>query len=812
MEKKEFDVLRNIDTESTIKLFKSDLAFGLKQTEVENHLEQYGYNEVLEKKANPLFRFLRKFWGLTAWMLEFIIILSWFLHKQSDAYIVIGLLVFNAIIGFAQEQNAANAVEALKKKLQVNAKVLRDRIWKTVIARELVPGDIIRVRIGDFVPADVKIINGEISVDQSALTGESLETEKKPQEIIYSGSIVSKGEATGIVVLTGINTYFGRTIQLVQIARPKLHIEEIISRVVKWLLIIVAILLSVALVASFLQGINLLEILPLMLVLLLGAIPVALPAMFTVSMALGSLELIKKGVLVTRLSATDDAARMDILCVDKTGTITMNKLSVAKLFPTNGYSENDVLLYGALASQEANNDSIDMAFIDLARQKNILDSSFIKKAFTPFDPKTRRTESIIKKGKEEFQVMKGSFDVIAEVCGLDEKSEANLEARVNEFAKKGYRTLAVSKAKIKNRPELVGIVALYDPPRPDSIKLIKELRNFGLSVKMLTGDALPIAQEIGRDVGIGDRIVKVSELKELEKSNPLKAVELVEKSDGFAEVYPEDKYLIVKNFQAKGHIVGMTGDGVNDAPALKQAEVGIAVNNATDVAKGAASIVLTDEGLTDINGPIKIGRMMFQRINTWILNKITRTVLKTCFIVLAFLLLGKFVISASAMLIMIFMTDFVKISLSTDNVRWSKKPSIWDIDGLAKISVVLGLIMVVEAFGLLYIGLHYFNLGVDNGALSTFSFEILFFFAMFSIFVVREKGHFWDTAPSKILLSILLADMTLGVVLSTFGLLGLKAIPLIETIVVIGYAFLFSLIINDFIKFALLKKWHMSHE
>jgi H+-transporting ATPase len=812
VEKKEVEDLHNLDTESIIKLFKSDFISGLKQIEVENRLKQYGYNEVPEKKTNPLFKFLKKFWGLTAWMLEFIIILSWFLHKQSDAYIVIGLLVFNAIIGFAQEQNAANAVEVLKKKLQVNAKVLRDRVWKTVIARELVPGDIIRVRIGDFVPADVKIINGEISVDQSALTGESLETEKKPQEIIYSGSIVSKGEATGIVVLTGINTYFGRTIQLVQIARPKLHIEEIISKVVKWLLIIVAVLLSVALVASLWQGINLLEILPLMLVLLLGAIPVALPAMFTVSMALGSLELIKKGVLVTRLSATDDAARMDILCVDKTGTITMNKLSVAKLFPTNGYSENDVLLCGALASQEANQDSIDMAFINLARQKNILDSSFIKKAFTPFDSKTRRTESIIKKGKEEFQVMKGSFDVIAEVCGLDEKSEANLEARVNEFAKKGYRTLAVSKAKIKNRPELVGIVALHDPPKPDSIKLIKELRNLGVSVKMLTGDALPIAQEIGRDVGIGDRIVKVSELKELEKSNPLKAVELVEKSDGFAEVYPEDKYLIVKNFQAKGHIVGMTGDGVNDAPALKQAEVGIAVSSATDVAKGAASIVLTDEGLTDINGPIKIGRMMFQRINTWILNKITRTVLKTCFIVLAFLLLGKFVISASAMLIMIFMTDFVKISLSTDNVRWSKKPSIWDIDGLVKVSVVLGLIMVVEAFGLLYIGLHYFNLGVDNEALSTFSFEILFFFAMFSIFVVREKGHFWDSAPSKILLSILLADMALGVVLSTFGLLGLKAIPLIETIVVIGYAFLFSLIINDFIKFTLLKKWHMNHE
>ena len=812
IERKEIDNLRNMDIESTIKLFRSDFTSGLKQTEVENCRKQYGYNEVPEKRSTPLLNFLKKFWGLTAWMLELIIILSWFLHKESDAYIVMGLLVFNAIIGFAQEYNAANAVEALKKKLQVNAKILRDGVWKIVTARELVPGDIIRIRIGDFVPADVKIIQGEIGVDQSALTGESIEVEKKLKEIVYSGSLVSRGEASGIVVLTGTSTYFGRTVQLVQIAKPKLHIETIISKVVKWLLIIVAVLLLIAFAASLLQGVNLIEILPLMLVLLLGAIPVALPAMFTVSMALGSLELVKQGVLVTRLSAPDDAARMDILCVDKTGTITMNKMSVAKLVPLNGYSKNEVLLYGTLASQEANHDSIDMAFINAAKQKNLLDGSFVQKAFTPFDPKTRRTEAVVKNGNKEFQVMKGSFIVLSQVCGLDDKDRANLETKINEFAKDGYRTLAVAKVQIKNKPKLVGLVALYDPPRQDSKKLIEELRNLGVSVKMLTGDALPIAKEIARAVGIGDRIVKSTELKELAKSDSAKAAELAEKSNGFAEVYPKDKYLIVKNFQAKGHIVGMTGDGINDAPALKQAEVGIAVSNASDVAKGAASIVLIDEGLTDIISPIKIGRMMFQRINTWILNKITRTVLKTCFVVLAFLILGKFVISASAMLIMIFMTDFVKISLSTDNVRWSKKTSIWDINGLAKVAIVLGLIMVVEALGLLYIGLDYFNLATDNGALSTFSFEILFFFAIFSIFVVREKGHFWDSAPSKTLLSIILADMVLALVLSTFGLLGFKAITLIQTLIVMGYAFIFSLVINDFIKFVLLKKWHMNHE
>ena len=809
-EKIKIDDLQNLSIEDTLKLYKSDLTTGLKQTDVEIYAKQHGYNEVPEKKSNPLLKFLSKFWGLTAWMLELIIVLSWFLHKQSDAYVVIGLLVFNAIIGFIQEQNAANAVEALKKKLQVNAKVLRDGIWKTVTAHELVPGDIIRIRIGDFVPADVKITQGEIGVDQSALTGESMESEKGPKEIIFSGSIVSRGEASGIVVLTGVNTYFGRTVQLVQIAKPKLHIETIISKVTKWLLIIVGVLLLIAFMTSLAQGVNPVEILPLMLVLLLGAIPVALPAMFTVSMALGSLELVKKGVLVTRLSAPDDAAQMDILCVDKTGTITMNKMSVAKIIPLNGYSENDVLVYGTLASQEANHDSIDMAFINAARKKNIIDSTLEQKSFTPFDPKTRRTEATVMKGNQEFQVMKGAFDVLAQVCGLTEKNKADLDTQIDTLAKDGYRTLAVAKKQTKHKPELVGLVALHDPPRPDSKKLINDIRNLGVSVKMLTGDALPIAKEIARMVGIGDKIVKASELKELTNSNAAKAAELVEKSDGFAEVYPEDKYLIVKDFQAKGHIVGMTGDGVNDAPALKQAEVGTAVSSATDVAKGAASIVLTDEGLVDILGPIKIGRMMFQRINTWVLNKISRTILKTCFVVFAYLILGKFVISASAMLIMIFMTDFVKISLSTDNVRWSQKPSKWDINGLVKVAMVLGLLMVVEAIGLLYIGLNYFNLAINSGALSTFSFEILFFFAIFSIFIVREKRHFWTTAPSKTLLIVMLADMCLGISFCTFGLMGFTAIPFFVTLIVIGYIVMTSLVINDSIKYVLLKRWDMN--
>ena len=797
-----------MNTKDNIKQFGTDPAKGLNQNEVESNLKVYGYNEVSENKSNALFKFLSRFWGLTAWMLELIIVLSWFLHRHSDAYIVLGLLLFNAIVGFVQENNAANAVEALRKKLQINVKLLRDGTWKILPARELVPGDIIRIRIGDFVPADIKITSGEISIDQSALTGESLEIEKKTGEIIYSGSIVTKGEAMGVVTLTGANTKFGKTIELVKIAKPKSHIDEIISKVVKWLLLIVGLLLLIALVVAFLKGINILEILPLLLVLLLGAIPVALTAMFTVCMALGSKELVKQGVLVTRLNAPDDAASMDILYVDKTGTLTMNKLSVAKLQAAEDYKEEDVLLFGALASQEANHDSIDMAFINAAKQKNILNSSFIQKSFIPFDPQNRKTEATIKKENEEFKVMKGSFNVIAQVCGLDEKLIANWEVKVNEFGKEGFRTLAVAKANINDKPQFVGLVALHDPPRADSKQLINEIRSLGISIKMLTGDALPIAIEIAKAVDIGDTIIKASELKKADKN----IVELLEKISGVAEVYPKDKYDIVKAFQAKGHIIGMTGDGVNDAPALKQAEVGIAVSSATDVAKGAASIVLTQEGLVKILSPIKVGRMMFERINTWILNKIARTILKTCFIVVAFLIFGKFVMTATALLIMIFMTDFVKISLSTDNVKWSQSPAKWNINGLAKIGIVIGLLMTTEAFGILYIGLDYFHLKTDSEELNTFCFELLLFFAIFSIFVVREKNHFWHSAPSRTLLFLLIADMVLGIILTTFGLLGFKAIPLTQTFVVFIYTAVCSLIINDFIKFFLFKKYPLDND
>jgi H+-transporting ATPase len=798
-----FDLMK---TEEVLRTLNSDLGNGLKAAEVETRLTQYGYNEVTEKKANPLTSFAKKFWGLTAWMLEVIIVLSWMLQRYSDLYIVTGLLIFNSILGFAEEQRASNAVEALKERLQVNARVLRDGLWKTVPARELVPGDIVRNRSGDFVPADIKIATGELEVDQSALTGESVAIERKPAEILYSGSIVKRGESNGIVISTGAKTYFGRTAQLVQLAKPKLHLEEVISNVVRWLLAIVVALAALALVFSILEDKNLLDLLPIILVLLLSAIPVALPAMFTVSMAIGSMELAKRGVLVTRLSASEDAATMNVLCADKTGTITMNKLSIAKVMPLNEFTEQEVLFYGSLASQEANQDPIDLSFIDMVKQQNLSDPSFTQKEFIPFDPKTRRTEASVQKNNHEFKVMKGAVNVIAQACGVDEKSIAQLELRMNEFATKGYRTLAVAKTNVEKQPELVGLVALRDTPRPDSKQLIHDLKELGISVKMLTGDALPIAREIAMDVGLGDNLIRAPQLKEFIKENAIEAAKAAEKSVGFAGIYPEDKYIIVRSLQTAKHVVGMTGDGVNDAPALRQAEVGIAVSNATDVAKGAASVVLTNEGLSGIIDLVKNGRVIYERITAWILSKIVRTLQIATFVVLSYLLTGNYMVSAFAIILYFFMTDFVKIALSTDHLNWSRKPDTWNVTGLVKVSTVLSLLVIVESFALLHVALNIFHLTVADQTLYTFTFEILFYSAMFLIFNVRERGHFWDSMPSKTLLTAIILSMIAATIVTTTGLPGLEPLPLTITLLAISCSAVFSLTLNDLVKFLLVKK------
>ena len=790
----------------TLAALHADAETGLTRAEADTRRKEHGYNEVAVQKGHPVLLFLAKFWGVSAWMLELIMVLSLVLGKYSDLAVVSALLVVNAVLSFAQERRAAGVVETLRRHLQVSARVRRDSTWQVIPARELVPGDIVRVRPGDIVPADMKLLTGTLGVDQSALTGESKDAEKAPGGVLSSGSVVRRGEGNGAVMLTGAKTYFGRTTELVQQARPKLHIEAVVAGVVRWLFVIVGGLLGVVVVMSLIRGVPLIEMIPLMLVLLMSAVPVALPVMFTVSMAVGSKELAKRGVLVTRLSAAEDAATMDVLCVDKTGTITMNQLVITGVIPLEGATETDVLLAGALASQEANQDPIDLAFLAAAKDRHIFDGArkVTPVSFAPFDAKNRRTEAVVEQDGQRLRVMKGAVRTVAEACGLKPPAIAALEGRVGEAAGKGYRTLAVARGPEKGAPALVGLVTLYDPPRPDAKQLIAALRDRGVAVKMLTGDALAVASEIARGVGLPN-IRRVADLKSASTQAGNEAVDLLAGADGFAEVYPEDKYIVVQHLQAAGHVTGMTGDGVNDAPALRQAEVGIAVSTATDVAKGAASVVLTRPGLTNIVALVEQGRTIYQRILTWIINKISRTILKAAFVAIAFVVTGKFVVSAFAMLLLVFLTDFAKIALATDDVRWSRKPETWKIEGFVMVSAVLGVAMVAEALLFLYSAWSNFGLAANDTALYTFSFQTLLYFGIFSIVSARERRWFWSTMPSKTLVGALMLDALVGTSLTFVGLPDLLPLPWWQTVAILGYAMVSCLVVNDALKVAMIK-------
>jgi H+-transporting ATPase len=779
---------------------------GLSRAEVDRRRGQYGTNEVRERQERPLLGFLRKFWGLSAWMLEAIIILSAFLGKYQDLVVVSALLVANAVLGFLQERRAAGVMTTLRRRLPVTARVRREAEWRVIPARELVPGDIVRVRPGDIVPADIQLLDGVLGVDQSALTGESGEAGKAPGDMLPSGAVIRRGEGDGVVMLTGARTRFGRTAELVQQARPKLHIEVVVARVVRWLFVIVGALLAVVVALSVFRNMELLEMASLMLVLLMSAVPVALPVMFTISMAVGARELARGGVLVTRLSAAEDAATMDVLCVDKTGTITMNRLAVSGVIPRAPATAADVLGAGALASMEANQDPIDLAFLAAARERHVFDGASPVRtvSFTPFDAVRRRTEAVVEQSGKRLRVMKGAVRTIAAACDLPDAAVEELAASAGDSAKKGYRTLAVARGPEPGPLELIGLVTLVDPPRPDAGRLIARLRGLGVAVKMLSGDALAIASEIGRGIGL-PRIRRLAEMEEAGAAGGC-ALDPLAGVDGFAGVYPEDKYAVVRRLQAAGHVTGMTGDGVNDAPALRQAEVGIAVSSATDVAKSAASVVLTAPGLTDIVTLVEQGRAIYQRLLTWVINKISRTILKAGFVAVAFILTGRFVVSAFAMLLLVLMTDMAKISLATDAVRPSRRPETWNIGGFVTVSAALGVAMVLEALLLLAVAWKRFGLAAADPALFTFSFLVLLYFAVFSIVSARERRRFWATRPGRTLLAALGAEVALGTALTRAGLSSLAPLPWGQTLAIFAYALICCLAVNDALKAALIRR------
>jgi plasma-membrane proton-efflux P-type ATPase len=742
-------------------------------------------------------------------MLELIFFISIFLQKYDDVFVVGVLLLANALLSFFLERRATLVIEALKQRLQIQVRVFRNSQWFAISAKELVPGDIIRIRAGDFVPADLLIMDGELEVDQSAITGESIDVHCGGGNELISGSVVRRGEAKAIVQATGLNTQYGKTATLIEKAQPKLHIEQVVVKVVSWLFIVVVVMMAVVVMLAFMRGTPLLETIPILLILLMSAIPISLPVMFTVCLSIGAKNLSKHGVLVTRLSAVEDAATMSQLCIDKTGTITLNRLHIVSITPYEGASEDEVAFYGAIASQESNQDPIDLAFIEEAKSRGKLPDreTFEVISFTPFDPIARSTQALVSINGLKQYVMKGAVLSVMGACSIDQGEVERINLQVDELGRKGYRVLALAKGSSLHSLEFIGLVALFDPPRPDARQFIELIQGLGVSLKMLTGDALVVAKELASRVGLGP-IFSFSQL-DVREDGGIKSPEqlnLAMKGGGFAEVFPENKYLVVKQLQSLGFVTGMTGDGVNDAPALRQAEVGIAVSGSTDIARGAASIVLTEPGLINIVHLITHGRMVYQRLLTWIINKISRTIQKAPYVAIAYLITGKFVVSAFAMLLLVLVTDLTKIALATDRVRPSSNPETWKINGYIGLAIVIGLAMLIESLLLLWFGWNYWGLSSNDAALNTFSFLCLLYMGAFSILSVRERLYFWSSKPGTILLISFVFEVVVGTMLASNGLRGMESLPWGQTISIFMYSMVCCLLINDFIKHKLIQR------
>ncbi len=770
---------------------------GLSSSEAENRLKKFGPNEIQSKKASPILKLLKKFIGPISLMLFAITGLSISLGKYIDAYIILGLVVFNALAGFLEEYKADNTLELLKQKLSVMVSVKRNGSWAKLPSKSIVPGDIIRLRMGDIVPADCKVIEGDyVSVDQSMLTGESLPVDKKAGDLLYSSSVVKGGEATGLVVSTGSNTSFGKTTELVKTARTKMHLESDILKLIKYLVVVDLVLIFGVLAYSFFSGLDLITIIPFTLLILLVSVPVALPAAFTVAMAYGTEKLSSKNILVTRLGAIEEASTMNVVCLDKTGTITKNKLSMSKPVEYNSFNGMDVVKYGALASREEDADEIDLSIISFAKANKIDTSKYQVTDFKPFDPSTKMSEATVLHSGRKITVIKGFPDKILSICKLPPAEEKKEKELIMKDSGKGYRIIAV--AINDGEWKFVGYIPLNDKPREDSATFINELKKLGLKIKMLTGDSEATAKAVASEVGIGDRILDVSSLAGESESQ---LSELVNKNDGFSGVFPKDKYAIVKALQDSGFHVGMTGDGVNDAPALKQAEVGIAVSNATDVAKSAAAIVLTSDGIEPIVNAIVESRSIFERMITYTINKVSRIFQIAFFLAAAFLILKFLPIRTIQLILMIFLNDIGSITLSTDHEKYSLSPDTWDIKSILSASVIFGAAAIIEISIITFAGLSFF--GLNHSQLQTLLFFSFIVSIELMLLSIRSRGHFFSTMPSlPVILQIVLSILIAGA-LSFFGIL-MTPIGLDYILFSAGVSALF-LVIVDYIKYFLYK-------
>ena len=744
----------------------ANIGRGLSTAEVGIRRKQFGPNAVVEEKTHPGRELIGKFWAPVPWLLEATVVIQIFLGEAIEASVIGGLLIFNAVLSYLQETHTQRVLTLLRQQLRVQARVRRDGAWKTVAAEELVPGDVIHLRQGGIVPADVRVEEGLLMLDQSALTGESAAMSVGLEKLAYAGAMVRGGEATGKVTATGSRTFFGKTAELVRTARSVNRQEHEIGAVVRNLFVVNAAMIIVVMGYAQHLGLSIGHMLPLLLAILLASIPVALPATFTLTAAMGSARLSKRGVLITRLSALHDIASMTVLCSDKTGTLTRNEATLKTLWPIAGQSEEELLRAAARASDPAGQDPVDGAIVTAATERVWQADDTGRVSFTAFDPATKRAEAVFRSAGKMQRSTKGAPTIVAELAGT---VEAVWREQAQKIAANGQRVLAVATGD-ECTWRFLGLLGMEDAVRGDSQAVVAAIKATGVRVVMITGDNALTAVNVAEQVGIEPSLCPADFLR-----GDLRGAAL--DHSVFAGVFPEDKFKLVRAFQRGGAVVGMSGDGVNDAPALRQAEAGIAVASATDVAKAAAAIVLTRPGLSDVVPAIEESRRVFQRIITYTLNMLTKKLELMTLLAGGFLLTGHKPLTPLMMVLFLFLSDFLTMSLATDQMSVSRRPNHWDTHAIVQAAFVLALCKLAFSFGIFAYG-HY-ALHFDTPHLQTLTFATIILSTQAGIYLLRERGHFWVSRPSPLLLASTALAAIASVVLTQSGWLMPTIHPLL---------------------------------
>jgi H+-transporting ATPase len=752
---------------ASVQELQTDLDRGLTAGEAARRLGQYGENALVEKRLSMLQRLARFVWGPIPWMIEAAALLSAFLGDWADFSIIVTLLIVNAAVGFWQESKADNAIELLKKRLALSARVLRDGIWATIPARELVPGDVVMLRLGNVTPADIELVRGEyLSADESALTGESLPVEKSVGETAYSGSVIKLGEMIGVVSATGMHTFFGRTAELVQTAENRSHFQRAVLSIGNFLILSTIVLVVTIILVSLFRSSPFLQTLKFALILTVAAIPVALPTVLSVTMAVGAECLARMKAIVSRLVSIEELAGVDVLCADKTGTLTQNNLTIGDVRPAGGITREELLFAAAISSNRNDPDAIDAAVLTAAGDDGV-DQRAVVRSFTPFDPVSKRTEAVAIQDGRSVTYAKGAPQVILDLVGSEGGARTSIEQQVVTFADDGYRAIGVASKDEDGTWRFLGLIPIFDPPREDAAATIMRARDMGLAIKMITGDHEAIARQIAGRLGLGQNIQSATSLFDHARDSEI--AERIENADGVARVLPEHKFQIVKALQREEHIVAMTGDGVNDAPALKQADAGVAVSGATDAARAAADVVLTSPGLSVITTAIEEARKIFARMTSYATFRIAETIRVLLFMTLSILVFDFYPVTAIMIVLLAILNDFPIMMIAYDNASIAQRPVRWDMRRVLTIAVCLGVVGVIESFLLFW----YVDtvLRLPREMLQTVIFLKLLVAGHLTIYVTRNQRWFW-LRPWPSLKLFLTCEITqvLGTLVAVYGL------------------------------------------